>query len=1057
MIIVKIISWSLRNRYIVLIIAAALFAAGAYSVKQNPIDAIPDLSENQVIIFTEWMGRSPQVMEDQITYPLVSNLQGIPKVRNIRGTSMFGMSFVYVIFEDNADIYWARTRVLERLNYAQRLLPQDVTPSLGPDGTGVGHVFWYTLDAKKLDLGEQRALQDWYIKFALQTVPGVSEVASFGGFEKQYQITIDPNKLSYYNISLMDVMRTVKSNNNDVGGRKFEMSDMAYIIRGLGYLKTIEDVENIPVGTSNTIPIRIKDIATVQMGGDLRLGIFDENGQGEKVGGIVVMRYGENADAVIKAVKEKIKDVEKGLPEGIKIKPVYDRSTLIQEAVGSVKQTLIEELVTVSIVVLIFLFHFRSTLIILIQLPISIAVGFILLEAFGISSNIMSLTGIALAIGVVVDDAIVMVENSYRFLSEKYQKDNVDAMPKEERLKIIERASQQVGPGVFYSTIVVIISFLPVFLLRGMEGKLFMPLALTKTFILLTDAVFAISLTPVLISFFLKGKLKPESANPITRILEKVYTPILALCLKWRKTTIGLNLILLAVAIPMMLSLGTEFMPALDEGSLLFMPVTMPDISNSEAKRLLQLQDKIIASVPEVQNVLGKAGRANTATDNSPISMIETIILLKPKSEWRKGKTKQDIINELNSKLQIPGVVNGFTQPIINRINMLSTGIRTDVGLKIYGQNLDTIYQFAQMMKKELEGIKGVKDLYVEPITGGKYIDIKVKRDEIGRYGLSVDDVNMIVESALGGMNLTTTIEGRQRFKVNARFAQDYRNDINQLKRMAVQTTQYGTIPLSVVADISLSEGPPMINSENAMLRGTVLFNVRERDLGSTVGDAKKKLEAMVKHLPKGYFLDWSGQYENKIRAERTLEMILPIVLVLIFFVLFFTYHSMKEALITMITVPFALIGGVFMVYFYHVNISVAVAIGFIALFGMAVETAMLMIIYLNEAMQHLVAAKGNSATSISSADLREYVIAGAAKRLRPKLMTVSVSLFGLVPILWATGVGSDVMLPITIPLIGGTITSVMYVLLVTPVIFEMVKEWELKRKGKIEVLDTKE
>ncbi|MEI6508073.1 MAG: efflux RND transporter permease subunit [Bacteroidota bacterium] len=628
---------------------------------------------------------------------------------------------------------------------------------------------------------------------------------------------------------------------------------------------------------------------------------------------------------------------------------------------------------------------------------------------------------------------------------------------KEEHIKIIERSSKQVGPGVFYSTIVIVASFLPVFLLTGMEGKLFHPLAYTKTFILLIDAFLAITLMPVLISFFLKGKLKPESANPITRVLEKLYTPIIKWCLKWRKTTLSINIIALVISVPMLFNLGSEFMPPLDEGSILFMPVTLPDVSNSEVKRILQVQDKIIKSIPEVDHVLGKAGRANTATDNSPLSMIETIILLKPKSEWRAGLTKNDIINELNAKMQIPGVINGWTQPIINRINMLSTGIRTDVGIKLYGQNIDSIFLLAESIKKELEGINGVKDLYVEPITGGKYLDIKIKRDEIGRYGLSIDDVNMIVESALGGMSLTTTIEGRQRFSVNARFAQDFRNNIESIKRTQVQTEKYGPIPLSSVADISLSEGPPMINSENAMLRGTILFNVRERDLGSTVEDCKVKLEDAIKKLPGGYFLEWSGQYENKIRAERTLKFIMPIVLLIIFFVLYFTYRSFKESIITMITVPFALTGGVIMVWFYHINLSVAVAVGFIALFGIAVETAMLMTIYLNEAMQKLVAEKGNSRDTISNADLREYVIHGAAKRLRPKLMTVSVSLFGLIPILWSTGVGSDVMRPITIPLIGGMITSTIYVLLVTPVIFEMVKERELKKNGKIDVIETKE
>lgn len=643
-----------------------------------------------------------------------------------------------------------------------------------------------------------------------------------------------------------------------------------------------------------------------------------------------------------------------------------------------------------------------------------------------------------------------------KFIAKLFKKKK-DPLNAEERMSIIEKSSKQVGPGVFYSTIIVVTSFLPVFLLTGMEGKLFQPLAWTKTFILLIDAFLAITLTPVLISFLLKGKLKPESANPITNTLEKIYTPILKACLRWRKTTIGINLIALAIGVFMMTKLGSEFMPPLDEGSLLFMPVTLPDVSNSEVKRLLQVQDKIIRTLPEVSHVLGKAGRANTATDNSPISMIETIILLKPKAEWRKDISKNDIINELNAKLQIPGITNGWTMPIINRINMLSTGIRTDVGLKVYGQNLDSIYSFAQSIKKQLEGIDGIKDLYVEPITGGKYIDVIIKRDEIGRYGLSVDDVNAVVEIALGGMKLTTTVEGRQRFSVNARYGQDFRNNLGALKRLQVQTMNFGPIPLEAVADIKISDGPPMINSENAMLRGTVLFNVRERDLGSTVQEAQKKLNQMITALPQGYFLEWSGQWENQIRANRTLKMIMPIVFVIIFMVLYFTYHSFKESFVTMITVPFALIGGVFMVYFYGVNLSVAVAVGFIALFGMAIETAMLMTIYLNEAMQNMVAKHGNSKATLTPAIIREFVIEGSAKRLRPKLMTVSVGLFGLIPILWATGVGSDIMRPITIPLIGGTITSTIYVLLITPVIFEMIKVWELRKKGKVDLIDVKE
>ncbi|HVW59823.1 MAG TPA: CusA/CzcA family heavy metal efflux RND transporter, partial [Puia sp.] len=696
----KLIELSLRNRLVVLLMAAGLFAWGIYSVERNPIDAIPDLSENQVIVFTEWMGRSPQIIEDQVTYPLVSNLQGIPKVKNVRGTSMFGMSFVYIIFDDDVDIYWARTRVLERLSYAQRLLPADVTPSLGPDGTGVGHVFWYTLSAKQMDLGEQRALQDWYVKLGLQTVPGVAEVASFGGFEKQYQLAVDPVKLQYYNVSMMDVMNKVRAGNNDVGGRKLEMGDMAYIIRGLGYVKNKGDLENISVGNYKGIPVRVKDIGTVQMGGDLRLGIFDENGEGEVVGGIVVMRYGENADKVIENVKKKMADLQRGLPEGVTFKVAYDRSELIKAAIGNVKDKLIEEMIVVSVIVILFLLHWRSALSIIIQIPLTVATSFILLNAFGLSSNVMSLTGIALAIGIIVDNGIIMSENSYRHLAEEQQR-----LPAGQRLgaatrmEVIRRACIQVSRGVFFSTLIIITSFLPVFLLTGQEGKLFHPLAYTKTFILIVDAILVITLAPVLISFFMKGRFRPESANPVNRILERIYEPVIRACIKWRKTTIGINILALAVSIPLLLSLGREFMPPLDEGSLLFMPVTLPDVSNSEVKRLLQVQDKIIKSVPEVDNVLGKGGRANTATDNSPISMIETIVLLKPKAQWRSGVTKDSLIRELNEKLQIPGVTNGWTQPIINRINMLSTGIRTDVGVKVYGQNLDSINVFAQQIR----------------------------------------------------------------------------------------------------------------------------------------------------------------------------------------------------------------------------------------------------------------------------------------------------------------------------------------------------------------------
>lgn len=625
----------------------------------------------------------------------------------------------------------------------------------------------------------------------------------------------------------------------------------------------------------------------------------------------------------------------------------------------------------------------------------------------------------------------------------------------EKRLSIIEAACQQIGKGAFYSTIIIVASFLPVFMLTGQEGKLFSPLAWTKTFILFIDAFIAVTLVPVLISFFLKGKFKPESANPVNRGLLKIYSPIVRLCLKWRWGTIAVNFIALCIAIPMMLSLGTEFMPPLDEGSILFMPVTLPDVSNSEVKRILQVQDKIIKTVPEVKNVLGKAGRANTATDNSPISMIETIVLLKPKSEWRVGITRADIVNELNAKLQIPGTVNGWTQPIINRINMLSTGIRTDVGVKIMGDNLDTLNELAQRIKQELTGMNGVKDLYAEPITGGKYLDIKIKKDEIGRYGLSIDDVNMVVESALGGMKLTTTIEGRQRFSVNARFAEEYRNSIDNIRRTLIKTADFGTIPLSAVADVNIADGPPMIQSENSLLRGTVLFNVRGRDLGSTVKDAQKKIDETIKRLPRGYYIEWSGQWENQIRATKTLKVIIPIVILIIFLVLYMVYKSIREAFFSLITVPFALIGGVYIVYFYHVNLSVAVAVGFIALFGIAVQTGIFMVIYLHEAMHELVRLKGNSREAITDADLREYIYRGASQRLRPKIMTVCVALFGLVPILWSHGVGSDVMIPIVLPMIGGVFTSSIHVLLTTPVVFEMVKRYELNKYGKMDMVES--
>jgi Cu(I)/Ag(I) efflux system membrane protein CusA/SilA len=772
------------------------------------------------------------------------------------------------------------------------------------------------------------------------------------------------------------------------------------------------------------------------------------------------MRYGENADNVIEAVKKKMADVQRGLPAGVSFRIAYDRSSLITAAIDTIREKLVEEIIIVSVIVFLFLLDWRSALSIIIQIPITVATSFILLNAFGLSSNIMSLTGIALAIGVIVDNGIIMSENAYRHLAEEQgalvAKDAAARLSKGVRLDIIRKACIQVSRGVFFSTVIIIASFLPVFLLTGQEGKLFHPLAYTKTFILLVDAILVVTLAPVLISLFMRGRFRGERTNPVNRLLEWVYERVIRVCIRGRWLTIGVNILALAVCVPLVLSLGREFMPPLDEGTILFMPVTMPDVSNAEIKRLLQVQDRIIALQPEVENVLGKAGRANTATDNSPINMVETIVLLKPRARWRPGVTKDSIIRELNNKLQIPGVTNGWTQPIINRINMLSTGIRTDVGVKVYGQNLDTINMLAQRIRMALNGIPGVRDLYVDPITGGKYLDLAVRREEISRYGLSVDDVNAVVESALGGIRLTTTVEGRARFSVNARYGQDFRDNLVALRRLQVPTAKMGPVPLEALADIRLTEGPPMISSENAALRGTVLFNVRGRDLAGTVKEAQDRLDKAMTALPNGYYIEWSGEYENLIRSERTLTWILPVVMVIIFWAMYLAFHSAREAFFSLISIPFALIGGALLVYFWHVNLSVAVAVGFIALFGLAVETGIVMVIYLNDAMAQLVAAKGNAGEAITRDDLREAVVAGAAKRLRPKLMTVSVALFALVPILWSNGVGSDVMKPIVLPMIGGVITSATHILLVTPLIFLMTKEFELRKYGRVEVMAVK-
>lgn len=1101
----KIIDWSANNRFIVILIYLIIIGFGIYSVVNLPVDAIPDLSENQVIIFTEWMGRSPQIIEDQVTYPIVSGLQGLPQVKAVRATSMFGMSFVFVIFDDGVDTYFARTRVLERMNTIQAQLPSGVVPSLGPDGTGVGHVFWYTVEGKGYDLGTLRAIQDWYIRYKLSSVDGVAEVASIGGFVKQYQVDVNPNDLRAHNITISDVVNAIQRSNNEVGGKILEISDAEYFIRGQGYIQSKNDIENTVIKSSaNGIPILIKNIASVSIGGDIRRGALEKNGEGEVAGGIIVMRNGENAQKVIDRVKEKIKEISPGLPPGVEILTSYDRSTLIKEAIGTLDRALIEAAITVSIMVAIFLLHWRSIVRILIEIPIAVLISFILMYMFNITSNIMSLGGIILAIGVIVDSSIVLVENAYRNIAKAIEEKG--KLSNEEYKKISIDSAKQVGRAIFFSELIILVSFLPVFLLSGQEGKLFKPLAFTKSFTMIGAAVVVISLIPVLMTMLMRGKFRPEEKNPTTKLFIKIYEPVIHWVLKHRKTTIAINVIALIITIPIILNTGSEFMPPLDEGSILYMPVTLPGASIGEVNRILQEQDKIIKSVPEVHHVLGKTGRAETATDNAPLSMIETIILLKPKSEWRPGITKQDIVAELDSKLQIPGVRNGWTQPIINRINMLSTGVRTDIGFKIFGPNLDTLESYAIKAENLLKKVNGAVDVVAERVQNGYYLDIQIKRDYAARYGVNISDLQNIIETAIGGQNLGVVIEGRMRFPIRMRYQRDYRDNVDELKRLIVpvsisnmssqsssnlmnsngmknnqssamssmgnsnQTSIIPSsstqnkfsltsidqnaityLPLSELADINLVTGPPMISSENGMLRSIVFMNTRGRDMGSVMDDAKKIIEDNLK-LPAGYSYTWSGQYESKVRAQHTIQIIMPVVFLIIFVLLYFTLKDYKEAGVVMLSVPFALIGGMYMIYILGYNFSVAVWVGFIALYGVAVETGVVMVVYLHEALDKRLRAfyKGER-NHITNQDIYEATVEGSVLRLRPKLMTVGTSMAGLIPIMWATGTGSDVMKPLTAPLIGGLLTSAIHVLVVTPILFAIMKERALK-KGKLEI-----
>lgn len=1039
----KIIECASRNRAIVLVLFGFVVVWGLWASYNTQVDAIPDLSDNQVIVYTEWSGQSPQIIEDQVTYPLVANLQGLPKMKVVRAQSFFGLSMIYVIFKDNVDIYWARTRVLERLNYAQGLLPNDVTPRLGPDGTGVGHVYWYTVESNQHDLAELRAIQDWYIRYQLSAVEGVAEVASIGGFVKQYQIDVHPEKLLAHQISLQHVVAAVQKSNNEVGGRLLEQISIEYVIRGRGYVKSLQDLERVVVGTTTQgVPIFVKDVATVQLGSDIRRGMLDKDGQGEVVGGIIVMRYGANAKEVINRVKSKIVEIEPGLPEGVSIKTAYDRSGLIDNAIHTLKTTLLEEMVIVSFIVLLFLFHVRSALIIIISLPLAVLISLIFMKYLGITSNIMSLGGIAIAIGVLVDAAVVMVENGYRHLADAGP---VDA---KQRQQIIIQSAKQVGRPILLSLIIIILSFAPIFLLEGQEGRLFRPLVFTKTFAMTGASLIAITLIPVLMVLFLKGRFIPESKNPIAHLFDRVYRPMIHWSLRHKGIVIVASILLFIASLSLTTRMGKEFMPPLDEGSLLFMPVTLPNVTITEAKRILQTQDRIIKAHPEVEFVLGKVGRAETATDPAPVSMIETIILLKPQSKWRKGITKDNIIAELDANLQIPGVSNAWTQPIINRINMLATGVRTELGVKIFGKDLAMLQKLAIEAEAMLQQIPGATDLYAERVMGGKYLDIDVDRDAAARLGLHVGDVQQMIQTAIGGMNLSMTVEGRRRFPIRVRYAQDFRRNPEDLKRVLVANmwnwrnpppaTQ---IPLGQIASLKTVAGPPMISSENALLRAIVFLNVRGRDTGGFVEEAKAALEKNLQ-LPSGYFMSWSGQYEHQQRAKKRLQLLVPAALMIIFFLLYLTFHSFSEGLLVIIAVPFGLIGGVLLQWLLGYNFSVAVWVGYIALAGVVVETGVVMIVYLNEAWEKRVA---NGQTTIQ--DLEDAVVEGSTLRLRPKLMTAGTSLIGLIPIMWSSGTGSDVMKPIATPMIGGMISSTLLVLVVLPVLYMLLKQRESNGK----------
>lgn len=1025
----RIIKWSATNAALIGLMSILLAAGGFYALTRTPLDAIPDLSDTQVIIYTEYPGQAPQVVEDQVTYPLTSSLLSVPRSKVVRGLSYFGTSFVYVIFEDGTDVYWARSRVLEYLNSAAQKLPAGVSPSLGPDATGVGWVYQYAVIGAQRTLAEMRTLQDWYLRYAIAKAPGVAEVASVGGFVQQYQIIVDPRRLQSYGIDVKAIEAAVRDSNSEVGARVLEMANTEYVIRGRGYIKSIDDLERTALRSKDGTPLTLGDVARVQLGPDERRGISDLNGEGEAVGGIAMQRYGADAPSVIANVKARIAEVLPSLPKGVQIVSVYDRSDLIQRAVATLRRVLLEESAIVALVSMIFLFHFRSALVAIVMLPVGVLMAFLAMYLLGLSSNIMSLGGIAIAIGAMVDAAIVMIENAHKHLER--------APPSKSRIEAIIEAAIEVGPSLFFSLLVITVSFLPIFVLEDQEGRMFKPLAFTKTFAMAAGALLSVTLVPMLMMTFIRGHIRPEEANPLNRLLLAGYRPVINWALRSRALVIGLAIATLLITAYPAAKLGSEFMPTLNEGTLFYMPVGLPGLSVTKAAELLQTQDKIIKSFPEVASVFGKAGRAATATDPAPTEMTETIINLKPEAKWRQGMTMDKLITEMDQALQFPGITNAWTQPIKARIDMLATGIRTPVGVKVYGSSLDAIEPAAEAIERVLRTVPGTTSAYAERIKGGYYVVIDPNRAALARYGLTIRDLQDVIGAALGGEAITTVIEGRERYSVNVRYARDFRSDPATIAReVRVSTPTGAPVPIAEVADVRVEQGPAMIRTENAQLATYILVDTRDSDLGGYVARAAKAVAQNVQ-LPSGVYIQWSGQFEYLQRAEQRLLFVVPITLALIFLLLYLNFGRITETLIVMLSVPFAVVGGMWLMYLLDYNLSVAAAVGFIALAGVAAETGVVMLLYLDRAWSDTLSVKGADATE---GDLYSAIISGAVDRVRPKMMTVVAIIAGLLPILWSTGAGAEVMRRIAVPMVGGMISSALLTLVVIPVIYSLVK-----------------